>query len=163
MSEVQEVVHGIAETLRPATKPVLVIDLDRTLVRGDMLHEALFAFLARQPWRLPAVLGWLMLGKAEFKRRLADELIIDSAELPVNESVIELIRNAREEGRRVVLVSAAEQRQVNAIARHLGLFDEAFGTCTLPQTNLGGHDKARFLIERFGDKGFDYVGDSRTD
>jgi 4-hydroxybenzoate polyprenyltransferase len=78
-------------------------------------------------------------------------------------NAIELIRNAREEGRRVVLVSAAEQRQVNAVARHLGLFDEAYGTGTLEGTNLGGHDKARFLIERFGDKGFDYIGDSRTD
>jgi len=163
MSVVQGAVCSTVGAVGPTTAPVLVVDLDRTLVRGDMLHEALVAFLARRPWRLPSVLGWLMLGKAEFKRRLADELIIKSVELPVNESVIELIRNAREEGRRVVLVSAAEQRQVNVVAQHLGLFDDAYGTGILEGINLGGHDKARFLIERFGNKGFDYIGDSWTD
>ena len=76
MSVVQGAVCRTVEAVGPTTAPVLVVDLDRTLVRGDMLHEALVAFLARRPWRLPSVLGWLMLGKAEFKRRLADELIL---------------------------------------------------------------------------------------
>src|SRR4051794_26442131 len=142
MSEEQEEVLGIAEPARAPALPILRVDLGRPVGRGDMPHRALFTFLARPPQRLPPVLRLLTLGQAELHRRLADGLIIDSGELPVSESVIELIRNGREEGRRVVLVSAAEQRQVNAVARLLGLFDEAFGTGTLPQTNLSGHDKA---------------------
>lgn len=157
-----------------APAPVLVVDMDRSLLRSDTLHEALIAFVAAEPWRIPALCGWLRLGKAGFKQRLADELIVEAAGLPVNECVVELIGKARDEGRRVVLVSAADQRQVDAVAAHLGLFDEAHGTGTgaldgsdpgsnRDGSNLGGHAKARFLVERFGAKGFDYVGDSRAD
>ena len=68
---------------------------------------------------------------------------------------------ARAEGRQVALVSAADHRQVTAIAEATGLFDEAYGSAE--GTNLKGAEKARFLTQHYGEKGFDYVGDSRAD
>lgn len=152
-------------TAEATALPVLVVDMDGTLLRTDTLHEALVAFLSARPWRLPETLGWLRLGKAGFKRKLADEWIVEAAGLPVNERVVDLIEAARAEGRRIVLVSAAEQRQVDEIARHFGLFDEAHGTgAAAPDgANLGGDAKAQFLTARFGEKGFDYIGDARAD
>lgn len=165
MSQSQKPVLVKDATTSTSPEPVLVVDMDGTLIRSDTLHEALFAFVAAQPWRLPALFGWLRLGKAEFKRRLANELIVEAAGLPINQLVLDLVGEARKAGRRIVLVSAAEQRQVEAVARHLGVFDEVHGTDhgTIDGANLGGPGKARFLVGRFGEKGFDYVGDSRTD
>lgn len=145
----------------PVSEPVLVVDMDGTLSRTDTLHEAVFAFIAANPLRAPALFGWLRAGKAGFKRRLADECLADAETLPLNEDVVELVRNARAEGRRTALVSAADQRQVEALAARVGLFDEAHGTTD--GTNLSGSAKADFLVGRYGEKGFDYAGDARVD
>ena len=143
----------------------LVVDMDGTLTRSDTLHEAMLLFAARHPARLPALLPALRAGKAAFKRRLADATLAETASLPLNETVLELLRRARSEGRRTLLVSAADQRQVEAMAARVGLFDEAHGTGGAGEAgpNLSGAAKARFLVERFGRGGFDYVGDSRED
>lgn len=144
---------------------VLVVDMDHTLVRTDTLHEALFAHLAADLRHGLDVLRWLREGKAAFKRRLADVRIVDPAALPFDEEVLALVRAARAEGRRTALVSAADQRQVDAVAAYLGLFDEAHGTggSATGGKNLSGAAKAAFLTARYGAGGFDYAGDSATD
>ncbi|MEO1689828.1 MAG: prenyltransferase, partial [Pseudomonadota bacterium] len=68
---------------------------------------------------------------------------------------------ARRAGRPVILVSAADQRLVQAVADHLGLFDEAHGSDG--RRNLAGAEKAAFLVARYGEGGFDYAGDARGD
>jgi 4-hydroxybenzoate polyprenyltransferase len=71
------------------------------------------------------------------------------------------VRAARAAGRRTVLVTAAAQRQAEAVAEATGLFDEVFGSAG--GRNLKGEVKAAFLAERYGAGGFDYIGDSRAD
>lgn len=150
-----------------APKPVLVVDLDGTLCRTDTLHEALFALLATRPGLLFGLVAALFGGKAAFKRRVADHHVVPADALPFNEDVQNLVRQARAEGRRVVLVSAADQRQVDAVANHSDLFDEAFGTggqaSGLTELNLSGANKADFLVQRYGAQGFDYAGDRPVD
>lgn len=147
----------------PAAIP-LIVDLDGTLSRTDTMHEGVLGLLAQDPGgalRLPL---WLREGKAGFKRRLADRRLVDPAALPYDDTVLDAIRAARAEGRPVALVSAADHRQVEAVARHLDLFDLAVGTGSpVAEGNLRGAAKARFLAENFGEGGFDYIGDSRTD
>lgn len=158
MVPAQQIVGSDRAVRATETDPVLVVDMDGTLLRTDTAHEALAGFLSAQPWRLPTTLAWLCRGKSAFRRRLAEEWPVAPACLPVNERVLDLIVTARDAGRRVVLISAAEQRQVDAVARHFGLFDEAHGV-----GDGGGEAKARFLVERFGSKGFDYAGDDWSD
>jgi 4-hydroxybenzoate polyprenyltransferase/phosphoglycolate phosphatase-like HAD superfamily hydrolase len=146
--------------------PVLVVDMDGTLTRTDTLHEAVLAYVAADPFRLFRLVRWLREGKAGFKRRLAGERLLDAGALPLNESVVALLEKARAEGRRTALVSAADQRQAEALAAQLGLFDEVHGTGTAAAgdgVNLGGREKAAFLCLRYGERGYDYVGDSRAD
>lgn len=143
------------------SQPVLAVDLDGSLSRSDTLYEALFAHLAKNPGHVLRPVGWLGRGKAGFKRALADHSLADPATLPLNETVIARIKAAREAGQRVVLVSAADQRQVTAVADHLQLFDEAHGSDG--NLNLSGAAKAVFLVDRFGSKGFDYIGDAPVD
>ncbi|MEM1371449.1 MAG: UbiA family prenyltransferase [Pseudomonadota bacterium] len=139
----------------------LVVDLDGTLCKTDTLHEGLLAIVAARPQTLFKLPKWLSEGRAGFKARLADQTIVAPDELPLNEGVIELVKAAKSEGRRTALVSAADHRQVTAVAEATGLFDEAYGSAE--GTNLKGAEKASFLNQHYGSKMYDYVGDSDAD
>jgi 4-hydroxybenzoate polyprenyltransferase len=143
----------------------LVVDLDGTLSATDTLHEALLRVGTAHWTGLPGLATRLRGPKADFKRRVSDLVTIDGAELVYREDVLELVRGARAAGRRTVLASAGDQRQVDRVAAHLGLFDEAHGTggAAGADVNLGGAAKAAFLTECFGEGGFDYVGDHAAD
>ena len=140
---------------------VFVVDLDGTLCRTDTLHEALLGLATTRPAVFIAQFGQLLKGRAAFKGHLVSNYLLVGKALPLNENVLDLVRRARAEGRRTVLATATHQRQAVAVAEATGLFDEVFGT--EGDDNLKGEAKAHFLIERFGAKGFDYVGDSRAD
>jgi len=139
---------------------MLVVDLDRTLIRTDLLYETFFAGLATRPRAALAALGGLVEGRATLKARLA-ELPFDAGQLPMNEAVLAYIRAARARGERTALVSASDARLVRAVADRTGLFDEAHGS--RPGLNLKGRAKAAFLVERYGRGGFAYIGDSPAD
>jgi 4-hydroxybenzoate polyprenyltransferase len=144
----------------PTGRP-LVVDLDNSLIRTDLLYEAGFAYLGTHPLGLMPLASRLFAGKAAVKAHLAAHVDIDAATLPYNPAVLALIETARRAGRPVHLASASPQKFVAAVADHLGLFE---GVHASSETlNLGAHNKARHLIDLFGEKGFDYVGDSRAD
>lgn len=112
-----------------ATAPCpLYVDLDGTLTPTDTLHESALLAVRRQPLDLLRLLAWLPLGKAGFKRRLADTARPDPATLPFNEDFLRFLRAEREKGRTLVLASAADVRVVREVADHLGLFDDVLGT-----------------------------------
>ncbi len=150
-------VSGLAQT----DKRPLCIDLDGTLVATDTLWESILLFLKEHPFSSPLLLVWFFLGRAEFKRRIAARVLPSAAALPYRASVQQLVLTAREEGRPVYLVTAADQRIADSVAAHLETFDGAFGT--EDGRNLKGKAKAAFLEERFGREGFDYAGDSSSD
>ena len=145
----------------PSAAVPLVVDLDGTLCRTDTLHEAVLSLAASDPKALLSLPGWLREGRAGLKARLADRGVLDASALPLNPEVVALVEAARAEGRPTALVSAADHRQVTAVAEATGLFDEAYGSAE--ETNLKGAEKARFLTAHYGDKGFDYVGDAAAD
>lgn len=152
----------VAETTAAAAKPVpLVVDLDGTLLRGDLLVEGAFAHLGRNPAGLPALLAALARGKAALKAHVADATDIDATHLPYDTRVIELIAKARIEGRPVYLASAGNERYIAAVAGHLGHFDGWFASDA--RENLSSHAKARRLVEAFGEGGFDYIGNDAAD
>jgi len=139
----------------------LVVDLDGTLLKTDLLYEAIFVLLATRPFTVLRMPKWLAGGKAAFKAQLADAVLLDLPTLPVDEGVLTLVREAKAEGRRVYLASASDRRYVEAFAEHTGLFDGVFASDG--RTNLAAGNKARVLVEAFGEKGFDYVGNSNAD
>lgn len=140
---------------------VLVVDLDGTLIRSDMLLESFWAAFARD-WRVPFhALAALTKGRAALKARLAASAQPDPTTLPYNPEVLARIADWRANGGRVVLVTAADQRLAQAVADHLGLFDAVHGSDG--ETNLKGPAKAAFLRARFGEGGFVYAGDHHAD
>jgi 4-hydroxybenzoate polyprenyltransferase/phosphoserine phosphatase len=144
----------------PKTVP-LVVDLDGTLIRSDVLIESAFAHLGQNPLRIGGLLSALARGKAALKARLAARTEIDVSHLPYDEDILVLIRQARASGCPTYLASAANERYVRAIAEHLGLFDGWFASNE--NENLSSTSKARRLVKAFSEKGFDYVGNDSTD
>lgn len=142
------------------TRPLLVVDLDGTLVRSDMLYESFWSAFARD-WRTPlAAVAALVQGKAALKARLAALGSPDVTTLPYVPEVLAEIRDWREAGGRVALVTAADQSIATAIANHLDLFDEVHGSDGT--TNLKGPAKAEFLRRTYG-QAYTYLGDSPAD
>ena len=142
-------------------EPPLVIDLDGTLSRTDLLHESMAKLLSRQPLVLFAMPAWLARGKACFKQQVALLTQPDAATLPYEPALVEWIRAERARGRRIVLCTASDQRLAESVAAATGLFDEVFASDG--QVNLGSGNKARLLVERYGRHGFDYAGNARAD
>lgn len=139
----------------------LVVDVDGTLIRTDLLAESTLRLLARNPLgalRLPV---WLAAGRAGFKARIADCVVPEPHTLPLNEAVLNLIRTERQRGRPVFLASASDRRAVQALADHLDLFDGVFASDG--KVNLSGDAKGQALCQAFGAGGFDYMGNARVD
>jgi phosphoserine phosphatase len=138
-----------------------VVDLDGTLVRSDLLIEAAFSELGRRPQSLLDMVLALSGGKAALKDLLSEPVGFDPGILPYDDEVLARVRSARAEGRPVYLASASHGRLVEAVADHLGLFDGWFATDET--TNLAAEAKARRLVEAFGERGFDYIGNDAAD
>jgi 4-hydroxybenzoate polyprenyltransferase/phosphoserine phosphatase len=151
-----------AASLTTATRAVpLCVDLDGTLLHTDTLWETAILQLKARPWRLLAAPAWLLAGRARLKDKLAAGVSLDCASLPFTAEFIEYLRRERATGREIVLVSACARRVGEQIAAHLGLFDEVITSDTT--TNLKGPAKARVLVQRYGEGGFDYAGNEATD
>lgn len=148
--------RSISTELKP-----LVVDLDGTLVRSDLLVESAFAYLGENPWRIVHFLSVARRGKAALKDELARKVGVDPTLLPYDEAVLSLIRQRRAAGGQVYIASASNETFVQAIADHLGLFDGWFASDI--GENLSAGLKARRLLETFGKRGFDYVGNGRAD
>lgn len=139
----------------------LVVDLDGTLVRSDLLIEAAFREIGRRPAAIFGMVAALRDGKAALKEHVCADTEFDPANLPYDEEVLALIRRARADGREVYLASASHERLVAAVARHLDLFDGYYATDMT--SNLSGANKAERLVAQFGNGGFDYVGNDAAD
>ncbi|MBF9031161.1 UbiA family prenyltransferase [Rhodobacterales bacterium HKCCE3408] len=150
------------DRLVPAAQgEVLAVDLDGTLLNGDLLYESFWAGLARD-WRTPLRAAVALSdGRAQLKRVLAESASLDAASLNFNDAVVDRVRAWTEAGGKAILVTASDQTLADEIAAHLGLFDAAHGSDGT--TNLKGARKAEFLAGEFGQGGFVYMGDSASD
>ncbi len=138
----------------------IVVDLDGTLINSDMLIENLFLFLRLHPLRVFELFAWLIGGKAYFKRQLASAVVPSVEDLPYNKPLLAWLEQQRLAGATLIMATASDKRIANAIANHLGIFSEILGT---EGSNLSSGNKRMALLERFGEKGYEYVGNSSAD
>jgi len=139
----------------------LCVDLDGTLVKTDLLWEGFFLLLKENPSALLRLPFWWWKGIAALKDEIARRTLPDCELLPYRSEVLALIHQAQAAGRHVVLVSAAHESLAAKVAQHLRCFNEVIAT--RDGVNLKGEHKRDALAQRFGRKGFDYVGDARAD
>lgn len=144
----------------PDTVP-LVVDVDGTLIRGDLLHEATLQFVATRPLESWKLATWLARGKACLKSELATRVDPGIAAMPLRDEVVAVIDDAVDAGRPVYLASASDRRWVVPIAERIEGIAGVLASDGV--VNLAGFAKAEALVARFGEGGFDYVGDARVD
>ncbi|MBM3547587.1 MAG: UbiA family prenyltransferase [Alphaproteobacteria bacterium] len=140
----------------------LVVDLDGTLIKTDLLVEGALRLIRRQPLTIFAMLGWLVSGgKARLKAEVAARVAIDPATLPYQKEFVALLHQRREAGQKLILATAADGAAAKPVAAYIGLFDDVLASDG--RVNLDGTRKRRRLVERFGEKGFDYAGNGTAD
>ncbi len=139
----------------------LVVDLDHTLINTDLLYESLIGLLKKQPWLIFIYPIWFAKGKGYLKEQLTKRLSIDVTTLPYIQSTIDYILERKKAGDKIILATASHKNYAFAVAKHIKLFDDVMASNA--HFNLSSHNKASKLIERFGNKGFDYIGDHKRD
>src|SRR2546422_10858820 len=82
----------------PPNQVPLVVDLDGTLIRTDMMWESLVRLLRRNPFAIFAVLFWWARGRALLKQKLAARVRVDPATLPYCEEFLAWLREQKRAG-----------------------------------------------------------------
>lgn len=139
----------------------LIVDLDGTLVDSDLLWETFLLFLRNKPYYFFLPVFWLIKGKAYLKYRLACEVDLDISSLPYNQYTIEIIKKEKSSGKKIILATASHSILAEEVARHLKLFDAVLAT--EGEINLSAGVKRDVLVEKYGKKQFDYIGNSSDD
>ena len=151
--------------LEDGKKVPLVVDFDGTMHDAD-LNVLGFKWLG---WRrflvMVKLVGiWFLQGKAAMK--LAFELLALAEgwapNLVWHPVVLELMVKAVEQGRKVVVVTGSAQRLVEGIIRQNALPYAVVGTSD-KRVNLVAEHKAAALVAKYGEQGFDYIGNSWDD
>ncbi len=138
----------------------LVIDLDGTLLRTNILVECALAYLRREPLALLHILFWLFQGRARLKQELACRALVDPKLLPFDAALHAYITAERARGRKVYVATAADAGIARAVAALHGPFEDVLASDGV--INLKGRRKAEALARLFP-QGFAYAGDSRAD
>ena len=138
----------------------LCVDLDRTLLVGDSTWLVLLKILQSSGSRsiflkLPT-LGW-----KQFKVQAVDAINLDEIKWNIDHNVMGLISKRKNEGFRVHLVTGSGSAISSFIFRRYPCFDSHHHSTK--NLKLKGKAKAIYLSEVFGERNFEYVGDSFKD
>jgi len=139
----------------------LVLDVDGTFLKTDLLLENFWHALGRAPIAcLKTVFGNLS-ARARLKEKLAALAPMRVDLLPVNTGVRDLAVRSKTRGRRVLFASGSDRAPVQELALLYGIETPVFASDGV--TNLTGPNKAAALVKAFGEGGFDYAGDGEVD
>lgn len=140
----------------------LVVDLDGTLIKTDLLSETANQFIIRYPFRLVYLFIWLVGGgRSHLKARLAQTCPIDVGTLPYNRNLVSWLRQQHLAGRQIILATASHRILAEQVSKHIGVFNEVLAS--EGTVNLKAVAKRDRLVHRFGEKGFDYIGNDTAD
>lgn len=146
---------------QPADSVPLVVDLDGTLLRSDALLESFFSAIRAHPLVLLSAPFWLLKGIARLKQKLAEAALMDVHTLPLNLDLLQFLHEQKRQGRRLILATGADQGIASAVAQHCGLFESVIASDGV--SNLRGCHKRERLVATWGERGFDYIGNSAQD
>ena len=139
----------------------LCVDLDGTLILTDSLWESCLCLIGQKPFIAFLLPLWLLLGKAGFKNKVSQHTQLNPKTLPFNVDVLKYLTHQKLHNRHLILVTAATKKIADSIAAHLNIFDEVIASDK--NTNLSGSNKAKVLVDKFGEKGFVYAGNANID
>ncbi|SOC16297.1 UbiA family prenyltransferase [Rhodobacter maris] len=139
----------------------LVLDVDGTFLRTDLLYEGFWAGLGRTPLTTLRIVAAHVSDPARLKAALARAVPLRTDLMPVNPALAEVAAEAQAEGREVCLASASDRALVAPLAAQHGLSPRVFASDG--RVNLKGAAKAGALVAAFGPRGFLYAGNEAAD
>jgi 4-hydroxybenzoate polyprenyltransferase/phosphoserine phosphatase len=142
----------------PSHRCPLVVDVDGTLVRSDLLWEGVLNVVFRQPGQTFRLIWASLRGGSALKELVASLGAPAADTLPLEPEVVQLIEQARTDGRTVLLMSGANERQVKALVERVKAA-EGYGSTV--EINLTGVNKLRAIHALCRE--FDYIGNALTD
>ena len=138
-----------------------VVDVDGTLIKSDLLIESALKLIKQSPLSILWMLRWLLSGgKARLKSRIAERVELDIGHLPFRVEIVTLCRQARQQGRRVVLATGAAMKYAQQIALLLRA-DSVMATTE--QRNLTGGRKLQAILGECKQGEFVYAGNESLD
>jgi 4-hydroxybenzoate polyprenyltransferase/phosphoserine phosphatase len=145
----------------PSRLAAIYVDVDGTLLRTDLFVESAWRYVRQSLGNVVRLFFLLLRGRAAAKTVVARHVPLDVARLPYEPELIAHLSRRRAEGHRLILVTAANRRYANQIAKHLGLFDAVYASSA--KVNLKGRAKLQRILELNGQGPFIYAGDSAAD
>lgn len=140
---------------------MLAVDLDGTLIFGDLFRLSLLRLISSNPLYLLVIPFWLCRGRAALKRAVAQRVSMDPAQLRYRADVLDYVRVQRRGGRHTVLATGSDELLALRVAQYLDCFEEVLASDG--QRNCTGRTKGQLLVQRYGAAKFDYIGNSRVD
>ncbi len=139
----------------------LVIDVDGTLIKSNLLVESALKLLKQSPLSIIWMVRWLLFGgKARLKSRIAERVELDIGNMPFCDEIVALCRQARQQGRQVVLATGAAMKYAQQIALLLRV-DSVMATTE--KRNLTGERKLQAILGECGQGDFVYAGNETVD
>ena len=136
----------------PSSVP-LCVALDGALLPKGMVAEGILHLAKRRPSALLGLPFWAISGGGQLSAQIDRRVDPNPHGLPYDHELLDLLREEREAGRRIVLFSAGRPRLAGAVAHHLGGFDQVVA---IP----GGRAATAHSIfeRRYGRGGFELLG-----
>lgn len=141
----------------------LVVDLDGSLIKTELPWESFLSVLFRHPIEfIKMVIRKIKVKRSGYlKLELEKWAELDLEKMPFSSRFVEYLKEEKAKGRSLILCTGSTQSYAEKIQKITGLFDAVWG-CT-PGKNIVGHKKAMFLVGKYGEKQFDYAGNSLSD
>ena len=139
----------------------LCVDLDGTLVRTNTFVECVISSMLRKPLRTARILVRCGFDHAGAWAALEEGWQVDVSRLPYRTEVLEFLAKEKEAGRELALATGADRDFAERVARHLGLFTTLIGSDG--SRHMVGAEKRDALVNAFGERGFDYLGNGQDD
>jgi len=147
------------EVDRPAVP--LCVDLEGTVVRGDLLIDAAKLLIKRSGLNVFLILFWISRGAAVLKAELAEHILLNPEALYYDRDVVRWLALERGAGRTLWLCSSMNERVAARVAEDLGFFEGVLASSR--DVNLSGAAMAERLVGKFGHRGFDYCANIGRD
>ncbi|MCD6046856.1 MAG: hypothetical protein K0S08_503 [Gammaproteobacteria bacterium] len=140
----------------------LFVDLDGTLLFNDSLQEVFWRLLLKHPWyAINAVFLLLTQGRAAFKAFIANHVPLQSIQWAINPAVVQLLKAEKSRGRKIILLTASNEKIARHIVEPLNLFDHI--EASSENRNFKGGEKLSWIRTRYPGEEFLYAGNSQDD
>ena len=139
----------------------ICVDLDGTLIRNDVTIIGIKKFLRQNKWNVFSVIYWFCFGRARLKYEIAQRIELDETDLILNFDFCVFLKQKKQEGFKLLLVTACAQKYADFVASYIRIFDNVVASDK--KCNLRAQKKADKLVEFFGEKKFIYAGNSYDD